>query len=99
VVAHPVLDVTEPKPVKLGKYHGQFLTLIGPSDTSDCEEWRPWEPSPYLQSPDNRWDLWVMDVDGVRVLIMAGYYPGTPATIKAELHDMAESIRFVPSKA
>jgi hypothetical protein len=40
-----------------------------------------------------------MDVDGVRVLIMAGYYLGTPATIKAELHDMAESIRFVPSKA
>jgi hypothetical protein len=99
VVAHPLLNVTEPKPVRLGKYRGQFLTLIGPSDISDCEEWRPWDPSPYLQGPDNRWDLWVMDVDGVRMVIMAGYYPGTPAAIKSELRDMAESIRFTPSQA
>lgn len=98
VVAHPLLDVTEPKPVRLGGYRGQFFTLVGPSDISDCEEWRPWEPSPYLQGPGNRWDIWVMDVSGVRVLIMAEYYPGTSRTIKAELHDMARSIRFVSGK-
>jgi hypothetical protein len=40
-----------------------------------------------------------MNVRGVRVLIMAEYYPGTSAKIKAEVHDMAESVRFVPSKA
>ena len=100
VVAHPLLNVTEPKPVKLGRYRGEFLTLIGPADISDCEEeWRPWEPAPYLQGPANRWEIWVMDVRGVRVLIMAEYYPGTSAKIKAEVHDMAESIRFVPGKA
>ena len=99
IVAHPRLHVTDPKPVKLGKYRGRFFTLIGPSDISKCTEWRPWEPSPYLQGPRNRWDLWVMDVDGVRVVIMAGYYPGTSSAIKNELRDMAESIRFAPSKA
>jgi len=94
VVAHPLLDITEPEPVKLGRYRGQFLSLIGPKDISDCEEWRPWDPAPYLQGPENRWDLWVMNVDGVRVVIMAEYFPETPDDIKAELRAMAESIRF-----
>jgi hypothetical protein len=98
VVTHPELHVTEPRPIQLGKHRGQFFTLVGPSDISQCkEEWRPWEPSPYLQGPGNRWDIWVMDVDGVRVLIMAEYYPGTSAKLWAQLHDMAESIRFMPS--
>jgi hypothetical protein len=96
IVAHPLLDVTEPKPVKLGKYRGQFLSLIGPKDISDCEEWRPWDPAPYLQGPENRWDLWVMNVDGVRVVIMAEYFPETPEDIKADLRAMAESVRFKP---
>lgn len=99
VVAHPLIRTTEPKPVRLGRHRGQFFTLIGPSDIGDCLEWRPWDPSPYLQGPDNRWDLWVMDVDGVRVVVMAGYYPGTAEDTKAELRAMAESIRFVPAEA
>ncbi|HSV39350.1 MAG TPA: hypothetical protein VLI04_11380 [Nocardioidaceae bacterium] len=100
VVAHPRLNVTEPKPVKLGKYRGQFFTLIGPKNiSSDCEEWRPWDPGPYLQGEENRWDLWVMNINGVRLVIMAEYFPETPKDIKAELRAMAESIRFTPGKA
>lgn len=99
VGAHPLLNVTEPKPVKLGKYRGQFFSLIGPKDISDCEEWRPWDPAPYLQGEENRWDLWVMNVHGVRVVIMVEYFPETPKGIKAELRAMAESIRFTPGKA
>jgi hypothetical protein len=96
VVAHPLLDITEPEPVKLGRYRGQFFSLLGPKDISDCEEWRPWDPAPYLQGPENRWDLWVMNVDGVRVVIMAEYFPETPDDIKTELRAMAESVRFKP---
>jgi hypothetical protein len=97
VTAHPLLDVTEPTRVHLAGYRGRFFTLKGPSDISNCAVWRPWDPGPYLQGPKNRWDLWVMDVDGVRALIMAEYYPSTPAAIKAELHDMVDSIEFLPS--
>lgn len=96
--AHPLLDVTEPEPVRLGRYDGQFLSLFGPADISGCEEWRPWDPNPYLQGPENRWDLWVMDVGGVRVVIMAEYFPETPRDVKAELHAMAGSIRFTPAR-
>lgn len=99
VVAHPLLNVTEPKPVKLGKYRGQLVSLFGPKDISGCEEWRPWDPGPYLQGAENRWDLWVMNVNGVRVVIMTEYFPETPKDIKAELRAMAESIRFTPGKA
>lgn len=99
VVAHPLLNVTEPKPVTLGKYGGRFFSLIGPKDISDCEEWGPWDPAPYLQGEESRWDLWVMNVNGVRVVIMAEYFPETPKDIKAELRAMAESIRFTPGKA
>jgi hypothetical protein len=99
VMAHPLLKVTEPKPVRLGRYRGRFFSMTGPKDLSHCKEWRPWDPAPYAQGEENHWDLWVMNVAGVRVVIMAEYFPETPKDIKAELHAMAESIRFTPGTA
>jgi hypothetical protein len=96
VTAHPVLNVSEPTDVVLGGYPGKFLTLIGPSDIGECDDWRPWDPGFYVQGPDNQWDIWVVDVDGLRVLIVAQHFPGTPAAIKADLRQMAESIEFDP---
>jgi hypothetical protein len=99
VQAHPLLDVTTPRPVSLGEYTGQFFSLDGPEDISGCKEWRPWDPSPFLQGPRNHWDLWVMDVAGVRVVITAQYFPETPSPLKAELRAMAESVRFTPARS
>jgi hypothetical protein len=99
VAAHPLLKVSKPVPVKLGKYSGQYFSLFGPKDISACTEWRPWEPAPYLQGPENQWDIWAIDVEGVRTVIMVEYFPETPEDIKAELHEMAESVRFTPGTA
>jgi hypothetical protein len=96
VVAHPALDVSEPADVELGGHSGRFLTLTGPSDISGCNNWRPWDPGFYVQGPDNLWDIWVIDVDGSRVVIIAEHFPGTPADVKTELREMVDSIRFVP---
>ncbi len=96
VVAHPALEVSDPTDVELGDHRGRLLTLTGPSDISGCLNWRPWDPGFYVQGRDNIWHIWVIDVDGFRVLIVAQYFAGTPADIKADLGEMVQSIRFVP---
>jgi hypothetical protein len=96
VMAHPALDVTEPVEVELGGYRGQFLTLTTPSDISGCKDWRPWEPGIYAHGPSNIWNLWVIDVDGYRMIVLAFDFAATPLRVRAELRAMVESIRFVP---
>lgn len=99
ITSHPEADVTEPVPVTLGRYRGRFFTLHGPKDISGCGQWRLWDPAPYMQGDENIWDVWVVDVDGARVVIEAEYFPETPAQIRADLRAMAESIRFTPAEA
>ena len=41
-------------------------------------------------------DLWVVDVAGHPLLVMASSLPGTPRSTLRELHAMVDSIRFVP---
>jgi hypothetical protein len=96
VIANDELDITEPVDVELGGYSGRSFTLTGPDDLSGCEEWRPWDPGFFAQGPSNIWDVWAIDVDGFRVLIVATYFPQTPDDVKTELRAIAESIRFVP---
>ena len=96
VLANPALDITEPTDVSLGEHHGRFFTLTAPSDLSGCDNWRPWDPGFFAQGPGNIWDVWVMDVDGFRVLIVTDYFPDTSDEVKSGLREMAESIRFAP---
>lgn len=99
VEAQEALDVTRPVDMRLGGYPARFFSLDAPADLSGCEEWRPWDPGFYAQGPRNHWDVWVVDVNGDRVLIVTQYFPETPAEIKTELRAMAESLRFTPDKA
>jgi hypothetical protein len=97
VVAHPTLEVREPVDVQIDRYSGQFFKLIVPSDITDCGDWRPFEPGIYAQGPDNIWNVWVIDVDRLRMLLLVQEFQQTPEQDSAELRAMVESIRFVPS--
>jgi hypothetical protein len=90
VLAHPLLEVSEPSDLELGGYRGRFLTLTAPSDISGCDNWRPWEPGIYAQGPGNIWNIWIIDVDGLRMVLVGQEFPATPAEVKAELRDMVE---------
>jgi hypothetical protein len=94
VVAQEWFPDHAPVDTRVGGASGWYFTLKGPADLGECYEWRPWDPGFYAQGPDNIWEVWVLDVDGHRVLIVANYYPGTPAGTVDQLHRMVGSIRF-----
>jgi hypothetical protein len=97
LVAHPKLDVTAPVDVSLAGYSGKYVDLQVPADISACPtSYFPWEPGIYAQGPGSRWHLWILDVDGIRVVIQGTDYAGTSAARQAELRAIVESIQIEP---
>ena len=96
VVAHPALRATQPRAVELGGYKGTYLTISAPDDISGCADWRPWEPGFAAQGADNLWGIWVIDVEGLRMILVTEEFPNTSEAHKSALRSIVESIRFVP---
>jgi hypothetical protein len=94
---HPLLDVTTPVDVTVGGYAGKYLVLSAPADISGCVRYRPiGGDTPYAQGPAMRWHLWVLDVQGIRVVIEGFDFPGTSAQHQAELQAIVDSIQITP---
>jgi hypothetical protein len=96
VAKHPILDTTTPVDVTLAGYSGRYFDLQVPADISKCDAYRPWEPGIYAQGPSHRWHQWVLDVDGVRVVVQSFDYAGTSAQDRAELQAIVDSIKIEP---
>jgi hypothetical protein len=96
VTDHPLLDVTDPVDVTLAGYSGKYFELHVPADISMCEVYRPWDPGIFAQGPGNRWHLWILDVDGLRLVVQSGDYPGTSAKHRSELQAIVDSITIEP---
>ena len=97
LVDHPKLDVTTPIDVTLGGYAGKYVDLQVPSDISACPaSYFPWEPGIYAQGPGSRWHLWILDVDGIRVVVQSTDYVGTSPQRQVELRAIVESIQIEP---
>jgi hypothetical protein len=94
---HPLLDVTTPVDVTVAGYSGKYLVLSAPADISGCVRYRPiGGDTIYAQGPAMRWHLWVLDVQGIRVVIEGFDYPGTSAQHQAELQSIVDSIQITP---
>jgi len=91
-------DSTTPTDVTLGGFSGKRMDLLLPSDVASCDlgSFTPWEGSIYAQGPDNRWHLWILDVEGTRVVVQTMDYPSTPADRRAELQTMLDSLEITP---
>jgi hypothetical protein len=96
LVDHPLLDVTPPVDVALAGYSGSYLELQVPDDISACERYRPIAEHIYAQGPGQRWRMWVLDVDGVRMLIEINDFATTPAARLAEAQAIIDSIVITP---
>jgi hypothetical protein len=93
-------DVGTPTDVTLAGYSGKRIDLVVPSDldfaTCDSGEYWIWEPGPYAQGPGNRWNVWILDVAGTRVVILAHDFSATPPAVHAQLLDIVASVRIEP---
>jgi hypothetical protein len=93
---HPLLEVTTPVDVTLAGYSGKYLDLQVPADITECAAYRAWEFWLYAQGPGHRWHLWILDVDGVRVVVETMDYEGTTEEVQAALDAIVNSIQIEP---
>jgi hypothetical protein len=96
LVDHPSLAVTDPVDITLAGYSGKYLDLTTPDDISECARYWPMDHHIYAQGPGQRWHIWILDVDGVRVLAEGNDYPATPPETLAEEQAIIESLVITP---
>ena len=103
LAAHPILDTTSPVDVAVAGYPGKYIELQGPAVVSteaepdpDCITYRPWDPGIYMQGANQRWRLWVLDVDGARVVLQGMDFPGTTEALRAQVGGIIDSMRIEP---
>jgi hypothetical protein len=102
-------DASDPVDVTVGGYTGKSITLHVPDDVAfsageftDCDQGNfssfgsDAEPGParFAQGPGQIDEVWILDVNGVVVVIDTGYYALTPADDVAELRAIVESATF-----
>lgn len=96
---HPTLDVTTPVDVTLAGYSGKYLDIQLPADRSACTpdgQFWPFEPGVYAQGPSHRWHLYILDVEGTRVVIQVMDYATMSAEDLAKLQAVVDSIKIEP---
>jgi hypothetical protein len=95
-------EATTPSDVALGGYGGKYLEVTAPDDLSGCAFVRLWTThGAGLRSvlgPAEHDRVWILDVDGTRLLVTMTYRPDTPDTDVAELERVIESIRISLAK-
>jgi hypothetical protein len=105
LVEHPDLDVTSPVDVTLAGYSGKYLELRAPANTTTdelgpvpggCNYYFVWEPGIYAQGPNDLWRIWVLNVDGIRVVVRSDSFPGTSPQVQAQLQAIVDSIQIEP---
>ncbi len=101
LAAHDSYDTSNPTDVTLGGFAGKRIDVELPAglDLASCHDGQFWiwtgdGQAIYAQGPEGRFHLWILDVQGQRVLVMTHDFPGTPAADRAELQEIVDSIRI-----
>jgi hypothetical protein len=91
-------EASAPTAVELGGYTGLRMDLQLPSDidfaTCDEGQFWVWDAAPYAQGPGNEWHLWILDVEGVRVVVLVEDFATTPAEDRAAMQEVVDSMEI-----
>ncbi len=105
LVDQPMRNATTPVEVTVDGYQGFMLEWSVPTDIdfSTCDEgffesWTAlgWSSDRYQQGPGQVDRLWILDIDGSRLVIDAMYMPGATEQDREELFAVVDSIQFEP---
>ena len=80
----PQIDISESTDVTVDGYRARHLTYAGVDKWFDCFSGSPIEGS----------ESWIVDVDGVRVVISAVSDEAPSEAKRSEIHDIVASIHF-----
>ena len=95
---------TAPVDVVLDGFAGKHMVLTVPTDIdfADCDqgEFRGWSDNTgccrYYQGPGQIEEVWILDVDGERILVRTSYFPELSAQARAEQQQVIDSIDIQP---
>ncbi|WP_456845270.1 hypothetical protein [Cellulomonas sp. P5_C6] len=100
LAAQPMRAGTEPVPVTIGGYDGFYVELSVPDDVdiAACPggKFFSW-PGRWQQAPGQVDMLWIVDVEGQRVVFDAWALPGASPQERTELEHMVTTATFVPA--
>ncbi len=99
----PGLQATKPTDVTVSGYAGKQFTITAPANFNGCtlgpEGYTVWElplGAPYAMFPGQHDRVWILDVEGQRVVIDAPDFPGETPEAKAEVQGILDTIRLAP---
>jgi len=105
LATRPLRHASKPRKVALGRFHGKYLLWSVPSNMSSArcrqgyfESWtaKGWASDRYQQGAGQVDRLWILNVDGQRLLIDASYMSWATKKQRAELNRIVHSIKFLP---
>ena len=92
----PLIDISENRDVTLDGYRGKYLEYTKRAAEIECGDggWGAW-PTNSQRDVDEYNQVWILDVDGVRLVIDA-FSTSSSETVRAELRHNVESIVIEP---
>jgi hypothetical protein len=101
LAARPLRNATAPVAVSLGGYQGKYLQWSVPADAnfSSCDgamfkSWYDGVGDRYQQGPGQVDRLWILDIEGHRLLVDATYMPEATEQDRADLSKVVDSVAF-----
>jgi hypothetical protein len=99
LAGQPSTEASEPTDITLDGYSGTYLEYSMTGITEDCPggliRWQT-SQGPRMAIAGEHDQVWILDVDGVRLVIDAFSFTGTPEAALTELRQIVESMQIEP---